>query len=651
MQYSQFSMQYMIVDESTVATVKPLIYYGLSYSEETATLNILNNWSHTFISPGVYDIAIQYNGVRTQLGTLNVTAYQGDIPIIDNESAEFYLTSIGKSNTQADRDIWESNGHKAVFENFLWGTENGWTTNEKNETALKITNGAKLSIPTYHPFATDAITNGLTIELDFMFSGVLDYSQPLIHCLSQYEIDGVKNIQTGFNITGQKATLNSAYYKATTTAIDGEEDESGNINESDMALQAFTQYFNEDTRIHLTYVIDRVPDWSLVGNNFYFVYTYLNGVLSGIMRLDVDVANKTADSFKDYIGAPSHIVFDSTYGDIYLYNLRVYRNALDMRTVINNYIADLSDIEEKVALYKDNNIFTADGFINIKAIQDISYTCGVPYVLFNGGNPMEKKFKDAFAFNETYALPVTKSDYRFMSMKMYDVDEKTNKTYLAIDVPIEAQNEANNEDIVKKFEDLVEGTSYLPKRGVQVYGQGTSSMVYPVKNLRLKFIQEKDYPQVYDGAYPTEIVCFKADFMDSSSAHNTCTGNLVYDIYQALNLKTPPQQFKIDNQGEDGVAEYDLVTAIKGFPIICFYAPGDSTDYQFIGRYNFNLDKATPEPFGFVPQKVYTNETVTDSNGISRKVVKACGLKTETINGKTVLPIDSEGKEIERDIV
>ena len=651
MQYSQFSMQYMIVDESTVATVKPLIYYGLSYSEETATLNILNNWNHTFISPGVYDIAIQYNGVRTQLGTLNVTAYQGDIPIIDSESAEFYLTSIGKSNTQADRDIWESNGHKAVFENFLWGAENGWTTNEKNETALKITNGAKLSIPTYHPFATDAITNGLTIELDFMFSGVLDYSQPLIHCLSQYEIDGVKNIQTGFNITGQKATLNSAYYKATTTAIDGEEDESGNINESDMALQAFTQYFNEDTRIHLTYVIDRVPDWSLVGNNFYFVYTYLNGVLSGIMRLDVDVANKTADSFKDYIGAPSHIVFDSTYGDIYLYNLRVYRNALDMRTVINNYIADLSDIEEKVALYKDNNIFTADGFINIKAIQDISYTCGVPYVLFNGGNPMEKKFKDAFAFDETYALPVTKSDYRFMSMKMYDVDEKTNKTYLAIDVPIEAQNEANNEDIVKKFEDLVEGTSYLPKRGVQVYGQGTSSMVYPVKNLRLKFIQEKDYPQVYDGAYPTEIVCFKADFMDSSSAHNTCTGNLVYDIYQALNLKTPPQQFKIDNQGEDGIAEYDLVTAIKGFPIICFYAPGDSTDYQFIGRYNFNLDKATPEPFGFVPQKVYTNETVTDSNGISRKVVKACGLKTETINGKTVLPINSEGKEIERDIV
>lgn len=654
MQYSQFSLQYMIINESNVTEVNPLIYYGLNYSTETAKLNEMNIWTHTFITPGVYDIAIQYEGVKTLLGTLKVTSYVGDIPVIDADAAEFYLTALGKSNTQADKDVWESKGkqkHLAIFENFLWGNENGWVTNENNETALKITNGAKLEIPSYNPFKIDAIENGLTIELDFMFSGVLDYSKPLIHCLSKYKNNNEERIQTGFNITGQKATLNSAYYKATTTAIFGEVGEDGNINEQDMALQAFTQYFNEDTRIHLTYVIDRVPDWSLVGNNFYFVYTYLNGVLSGIMRLDVDPQNKTADSFKDYIGAPSHMVFDSTYGDIYLYNIRVYRNALDMRTIINNYIADLSDIEKKVELYKDNNIFTADGYINIKAIQDLSYSCRVPYVLFNGGNPMEKKFKDAFSFNKTYALPVTKSDYRFMSMKMYDIDEKTGETYLALDIPIEAQNQNNNEDIVEKFDNLVVGTSYLPKRGVQVYGQGTSSMVYPVKNLRLKFIQENDFPQVYKGAYPTEIVCFKADFMDSSSAHNTCTGNLVYDIYQAMNLKTPPQTFKINNQGKDGVAEYDLITAIKGFPIVCFYAPGDSNDYQFIGRYNFNIDKATPEPFGFIPQKIYTGETVTDINGNIRKVVNVCGLKTEIVEGKTVLPIDEEGKEIERDIV
>ena len=657
MQYTQFVMQYMIVDESTQPTVKPLIYYGDSYSEETATLNELNTWQRTFITPGIYELVIQYENAKYPLGNLTVETYVGDVPVINADSTEIYLTSMGKSNTQADRATWKSEGKKkditTVFEDFLWGNENGWITNAKGETALKITNGAKLTIPDYHPFEKNATETGLTIELDFMFSGVLDYSKPLIHCLSTYEDgNGDTKIKTGFNITGQKATLNSDKFKATSTAIGGEEDENGKINETDMALQAFTQYFNEDTRIHLTYVIEYVPsDWSIIGgNDYYFVYTYLNGVLSGIMKLSVDPVNKTADSFQDQPGAPSFLTFDSTYGDIYVYNIRVYRNALDMRSVIDNYVADLTDIEEKVALYKDNNIFTTDGFINIKAIQDISYTCGVPYVLFNGGNPIQKKFKNSFAFKEEYALPVTKSDFRLMSMKMYSVNED-GKTFLDIDVPISAVNENDANDVATKFGDMKVGTSYLPKRGVQVYGQGTSSMVYPVKNLRLKFVQENDYPQVYEGAYPTEIVCFKADFMDSSSAHNTCTGNLVYDMYQALNMKTPPQKFKIDHAGQEGVATHDIVTAIKGFPIICFYAPGDSQDYEYIGRYNFNLDKATPEPFGFPPQCVYTGEVIQDDEGRARQVVEVCGLKTENVNGKQVLPLDAGGKEIERDIV
>jgi hypothetical protein len=75
MQYSQFSMQYMIVDQDTVTTVNPLIYYGMSYSKESATLNEINNWAHTFTLPGVYDIAIQYGEIRSSLGALNVLTY------------------------------------------------------------------------------------------------------------------------------------------------------------------------------------------------------------------------------------------------------------------------------------------------------------------------------------------------------------------------------------------------------------------------------------------------------------------------------------------------------------------------------------------------------------------------------------------------
>lgn len=653
-QYDAFTLQYMVAVETSVNEITPTIYYGDNSEVQTATANALNTWSYTFVQPGNYTLAIGYEGSKVTLGDLSVNSYSGDIPVIDESATELCLTALGRSNLQVNRAEWVSNGYAATFEGFLWGNENGWLVDEETgETALKITNGAKVSLPTYHPFAQSAIEKGLTIELDFKVSGVLNYAKPLIHCLSQYE-DALGNnvIKTGFHITGQKATLNSNNYKATTSAIDGEDEE--NINEQDMALQAFTQYFNEDTRIHLTYVIDYVPEWSMIGKNEYFyVYTYLNGVISGIMRLDIDVNNKTADTFQDYGTAPSYITFDSTYGDIYLYNLRIYRKALDMRTVIKNYTADLSNIDERIALYKDNNIFDNVGKINIKAIQDTAYACRVPYILFNGGNAIKKKFKDAFTYDETgsQTLPVAKDDFRLMSMRMYDVDPKTNETYLRLNIPMEVQNNADESDVVTSFSDLVSGKSYLPKRGVQVYGQGTSSMIYPVKNLRLKFIQEQDYPKVYDGSYPVEIVCLKTDYMDSSSSHNTGTGNLIYDLYKSLNLRTPPQQFQLDNTGKPGTAEYDLVTAIKGFPVICFFAEGDSQDYEYIGRYNFNLDKATPEPFGFIPQKVYTGETVTDDAGHTRQVVKVCGLETEEVKGKTVLPIDEEGNEIEKDIV
>jgi hypothetical protein len=83
--------------------------------------------------------------------------------------------------------------------------------------------------------------------------------------------------------------------------------------------------------------------------------------------------------------------------------------------------------------------------------------------------------------------------------------------------------------------------------------------------------------------------------MDSSSSHNTQTANLIYDLYANLSMKTPPQLSKEYNG--------DIVTAIRGYPIICFYDKnGLGTEISYIGRYNFNLDKATPEPFGFEPK-------------------------------------------------
>lgn len=649
-QYDTIIITYMIVDEqATTATSEVLLYTDNNSLKADANLGAENYWKKTFNETGIYTLDIEYKGQRKNIAKIEVLHYEGDLPTIDEMNLELYLTSQGRSNTESNKESWVYKNIEGKFENFLWGNANGWLEDKSGQTALKLTNGAKFSLPTYHPFASDATQNGLTIELDVMFSGVLDYSKPLIQCLS---IDGSNTVVTGFHITGQKATLNSSINKATTMTLEGEEDAFGKINDTDMALQAFTQYYNENERLHLTYVIERIPsNFNQIPDiPFYFVYTYLNGVMSGIMKMNVDKENQTKEQFLDANGFPSYIQFDSTYGDINIYNIRVYRGALDSRAIINNYIADLTNIDEKIELYKINNIFDdSTGLISLNAIQDISYQLKVPYVLFKGGSVMPKKFKEAITYTEApkYALPVTKSDYRLMSMQMFDRVKDNEKPIF--EVPIELEDSLGNK--VTDFKDIKLNTAYTMNRGVQVYGQGTSSMVYPVKNLRLKFRKEEDYPVIYNGAYPVEIACFKADFMDSSASHNTGTANLVYDLLASMNLRSPAQQFKFDHSGKEGVAAYDLLTAIRGFPIVCFYTEGDKDEYTYIGRYNFNIDKATPEPFGFFPQKVYTGKTTTDEQGRERKEVEVAGLKTEVVNGMTVLPLDANGKEIERDII
>jgi hypothetical protein len=130
--------------------------------------------------------------------------------------------------------------------------------------------------------------------------------------------------------------------------------------------------------------------------------------------------------------------------------------------------------------------------------------------------------------------------------------------------------------------------------GAIMYAQGTSSMEYPVKNLRLRFKNEDNWYKVRPDIAPVEIICMKADYMESSGSHNTGAANFIDDLYTGLGIATPGQEHF------GGDANNKIVTCIKGHPCLIFYSEsGKSGTYQYIGKYNLNLDKATPEPFGF----------------------------------------------------
>ena len=125
-------------------------------------------------------------------------------------------------------------------------------------------------------------------------------------------------------------------------------------------------------------------------------------------------------------------------------------------------------------------------------------------------------------------------------------------------------------------------------------------MEYPVKNLRfkskLKVNDKKFLFTVNDN--DVDLVCLKVDYMESSGSHNTGTANLVYDLMSNINLESPGQEFYRGLESYN----YDVVTSIKGHPIIIFWSTdGSPGSYEFVGKYNLNLDKATHEPFGFMP--------------------------------------------------
>jgi hypothetical protein len=118
----------------------------------------------------------------------------------------------------------------------------------------------------------------------------------------------------------------------------------------------------------------------------------------------------------------------------------------------------------------------------------------------------------------------------------------------------------------------------------------------------ISYKANKDAPKKNKGAIDIGVglkataFCLKADYMDSSSVHNTAGANYATALLNhdtSYDLRHPLQRIL----GSADSAAYR--TTVWGFPILVFWE--DSTgNIEFIGRYNFNIDKASENVFGFV---------------------------------------------------
>lgn len=233
---------------------------------------------------------------------------------------------------------------------------------------------------------------------------------------------------------------------------------------------------------------------------------------------------------------PVGISIGSNDSTIDLYCIRVYDNNLTRFQVLNNWIADTQNGGDMLERYLRNNVFDAYGQIVIENLPK-----DLPYLVL-----------------EAAELPQSKGDKKTVS---------------------------------GSFTHPIDATRCFTFEEAQADVQGTSSATYARKNYKIKFKGgfknssggTLETFTLRAGTIPTDTFTFKADVASSEGANNVELARLYND---ACPYKTPPQ-----------LEDERVRQGIDGFPIVIFWSDGNTT--TFMGKYNFNHDKGTPEVFGF----------------------------------------------------
>lgn len=366
--------------------------------------------------------------------TIKVTESAIKLTPVKDES--LYLSAVGRTNRDASREEWTYKSYTTNFSGFNWQT-NGWVEDDNGDTCLRFNGGAHAVI-NYPLFATSAANTGKTIEIEYAIRHVNDRSAVAI--------------QSGDSTVNLEATADTIKISGGVTSLE--------LN------------YKDETRMRIGITIAN----NTSGNRF--LSFYMNGVHSACAQYDAGetfMQTNKDDVLPIEIGSP--------YCEIDLYAIRVYDFCLTGKNMINNYLAELTDIGQQAVLYADNNIYTdALNGVGTTLNYDSVYKI-IPTVTFTG------------------AMPKFKGDKKKVRMQYHN---------------------PQNPDL--DFDEIVE-----------IDVQGTSSQGYVRKNWKTKHsVEHKHMPN----ELPAKVFCLKVDYAEGTGTHNTQNANFVETLYSE---KVPPQ--------------------------------------------------------------------------------------------------------------
>jgi hypothetical protein len=515
------------------------------------------------------------------------------------------LTATGRSNSETNPADW---GGITSFTDVDWRT-NGWNRGSDNVDALLLSNGARAVIDV-KPFVQDTSDNdysiqnrGMTLEMEVMISQVMERGATVISCLCDNDGQGYP---MGIKITTEEAGLYFGGVEEITTAEDNVDangnyiDYQGNIvDEANKVPLKVTRPHGTamniaiDKWIHLAFVVQPVSG----GHGIAMLF--INGVLSR--------ANTYVTSLRQ--NTPAGITLDSDKANVRIRSLRYYRTPLSADEALSNWIIDrptaaqIQTCHQRNTVGDLNNTTDTDG--NIAINRD---------ALLNKGRGILTIIRST----DTAADGAAAGSGTGLSQMFRCKDKKEN--FKADLVRWEPPLDAQGNSIGDGFE----------ARNIRMRIQGTSSVKYPYKNLRIYLTtQQGDAARslaiggvdvtASAGGYPLRgsgnsieqsVICAKTDFVDSSLVMNTGGAHLFHNIMHQLNLDTPPQQY-----------DARVRQAIDGIPCDIYAGTSENGTLTYMGQFVLNNEKSKSGKIfgmegvsGFTPACPIALEALTNSS-------------------------------------
>lgn len=525
-------------------------------------------WPITNLTPDAYNTCEIKCGNSSR--AVNIYCTKSEIFDPTTDAALLMLDTNGRSNnTSLERRLqWEykndlNNTIKANLKDFNW-YNNGWKIDANNRTCLRVTNGAKVEIPITVFEREKPNTGGYTFEFEFKPYNLYSYN-----LLTQTTTTIEKDDNELDDEVVIERTFDASKAIIKYTALDS--------TGADFGLCCGTQdaflRLSDGTNISVRYMDEETVTIAAVINAAtQQIFLYVNGVMSGMCQYKLDEGKMPIYA--------NILEINSDQCDLDLYSIRVYNKPLSSQEISQNFIANKKDL----VLYEENSFASSDKILLSDLITyntDNPGNATIPYIVFK-----TKDAPDVLPFNKANAD--IKVDIDFVNP--------------ALDYAL-AIGEIDEDYYIKHAPSFT-------VEDVSLNVQGTSSQKYPRKNFKGKFKKAKNWKcsnetienNSLSKFYITDTMAektftWKADYMESSSCHNTGFASYAQDLYW-----NHPLDYYFNTSV--GVGTTDLGTYRKkyrttlyGFPVLAFHQKSDGTS-EFIGQYNFNLDKSAPTTLG-----------------------------------------------------